>query len=71
MIYLINCKIYVPLPLLHIRPRQLVKVHRHSRRSHGDGLRVTDRELLGGDPVAGLHRYVLGAGCGSRGFPEE
>ena len=61
---------YVPL-LLHIRPRKLVKVYRHSRRCHGDGLRVADRELLGGDPVAGLHRYVLGVGRGSRGFPEE
>ena len=49
----------------------MVKVHRHSRRCHGDGLRFADREFLGGDPVAGLHRYVLGAGCGSRGFPEE
>ena len=27
--------------------------------------------FLVGDPVAGLHRYVLGIGCGSRGFPEE
>ena len=49
----------------------MVKIHRHSRRCHGDGLRVADQELLGRDPVAGLHRYVLGVGCGSRGFPEE
>ena len=62
--------IYV-LFILYIRYIQMVKVHRHSRRCHGDGLRFADREFLGGDPVAGLHRYVLGAGCGSRGFPEE
>lgn len=29
----------------------MVKIHRHSRRCHGDGLRVTDREFLGSDPV--------------------
>ena len=36
---------YVPL-LLHIRPRKLVKVYRHSRRCHGDGLRVTGRGMM-------------------------
>lgn len=50
----------VPLYLPHIRPSELVKVHRHSRRCYDDGLRFADREFLGGDPVAGLHRYVLG-----------
>lgn len=29
----------------------MVKVYRHSRRSHGDGLRFADREFLGSDPV--------------------
>lgn len=57
--------------IIHIRPSELGQVHRHSRRGHGDGLRVSDRELLGGDIISGLHRYVLGFGGGSRGFQEE